>query len=52
MGFTRRVLREGNGVDMPKRGDFVTIKYTGNLYDEASGKDNDFRGQQYAALLP
>ena len=52
MGYTRRVLREGNGVDMPKVGDLVTIKYTGNLYDEASGEDNDFRGKQYAASVP
>ncbi|KAL8754242.1 MAG: hypothetical protein Q9199_004486 [Rusavskia elegans] len=46
MGVTRKVLKEGNGTDKPKKGDVVTIEYTGNLYDEAK-KDNDCRGTQF-----
>jgi hypothetical protein len=45
MGVTRKILSEGNGVDFPKKGDNVTIEYTGNLYD-ASKADNDYRGNQ------
>ena len=50
MGVTRKVLKQGNGVDKPKKGDEVTIEYTGNLYDESKGPNNDFRGKQYVAL--
>ena len=46
MGVTRKVLREGNGTDHPKKGDQVTIEYTGNLYDETMGENNDYRGTQ------
>lgn len=45
MGVTRKVLKEGNGADKPKKGDDVTIEYTGNLYDEAQAS-NDHRGKQ------
>lgn len=45
MGVDRKVLKEGNGTDKPKKGDLVTIEYTGNLYDKSKA-DNDFRGQQ------
>ena len=45
MGVTRKLLKEGNGVDRPKKGDEVTIEYTGNLYD-SSKADNDYRGTQ------
>lgn len=46
MGVTRKIITKGNGTDRPKKGDSVTIEYTGNLYDEANSK-NDFRGKQY-----
>ncbi|KAI4218784.1 MAG: hypothetical protein L6R36_008752 [Xanthoria steineri] len=46
MGVTRKVLKEGNGTDKPKKGDVVTIEYTGNLYDESKA-DNDYRGTQF-----
>ncbi|KAI4116489.1 MAG: hypothetical protein LQ345_003105 [Seirophora villosa] len=46
MGVTKKVLKEGNGTDKPKKGDEVTIEYTGNLYDEANA-DNDYRGKQF-----
>lgn len=45
MGVTKKVLKEGNGTDKPKKGDEVTIEYTGNLYDDANA-DNDYRGKQ------
>lgn len=45
MGVTRKVLKEGNGTDKPKKGDDVTIEYTGNLYDEAQAS-NEHRGKQ------
>lgn len=45
MGVTRKQLQEGNGKDKPKKGDEVTIEYTGNLYDETHA-DNDNRGEQ------
>ena len=45
MGVTKKVLKPGNGTDKPKKGDEVTIEYTGNLYDE-SQSSNDYRGKQ------
>ncbi|CAD6565869.1 MAG: FK506-binding protein 2B [Alectoria sarmentosa] len=47
MGVTRKIISKGNGADRPKAGDAVTIEYTGNLYDEAKGSKNDFRGKQF-----
>ena len=47
MGYTKKVLQQGNGVDKPKKGDTVTIQYTGNLYDESVGAHNNFRGSEY-----
>lgn len=29
MGYDRKVLKAGNGVDVPKKGDTVRIEYTG-----------------------
>ncbi|KAL8829726.1 MAG: hypothetical protein Q9170_006045 [Blastenia crenularia] len=46
MGVDRKVLKEGNGADKPKKGDTVTIEYTGNLYDESQA-GNDYRGKQF-----
>ena len=46
MGVTRKIVTKGNGTDKPKKGDTVTIEYTGNLYDETKGSKNDFRGKQ------
>ncbi|KAL8703966.1 MAG: hypothetical protein Q9201_002867 [Fulgogasparrea decipioides] len=46
MGVQRKVLKQGNGTTKPKKGDEVTIEYTGNLYDETKA-DNDFRGKQF-----
>lgn len=49
MGVTRKVLKPGNGSDRPKKGDEVTINYTGNLYD-ANHPQNDFRGKEYVLI--
>lgn len=46
MGVTKQVLQEGNGTDIPKQGDMVSIEYTGNLYDPDSS-DQYKRGDQY-----
>lgn len=48
MGVTKETIKEGNGADYPKKGDEVTIEYTGNLYDESKGQEHHFRGTQYA----
>ncbi|PGH34660.1 FK506-binding protein 1 [[Emmonsia] crescens] len=36
MGVTTKVLRNGNGVNKPMKGDEVAIDYTGCLYDETA----------------
>jgi len=38
MGVTRKVLEPGNGKQKPIKGDVVSLIYTGNIYDEAKGK--------------
>lgn len=45
MGVTKTVLRPGNGQDAPKKGDHVSIHYTGCLYDESKA-DNHYMGKQ------
>ena len=47
MGVTKTVLGSGNGKDYPKKGDTVTIEYTGNLHDTKVSADNHHRGTQY-----
>ncbi|KAL6717080.1 hypothetical protein ACLMJK_004995 [Lecanora helva] len=47
MGVDKKIISTGNGTDVPKVGDEVTIEYTGNLYDESKGAAADFRGKQY-----
>ncbi|BDD56026.1 FK506-binding protein 1B [Monascus purpureus] len=46
MGVTKTVLRPGNGQDSPKKGDHVSIHYTGCLYDESKA-DNHYMGKQF-----
>jgi len=46
MGVTKKIIKQGNGVDKPKQGDNVTMEYTGNLYDESKAS-NDYKGKQY-----
>lgn len=45
MGVTKEISKQGNGQDYPKKGDDVTIEYTGNLYDESEA-NNHYRGSQ------
>jgi FK506-binding protein 1 len=45
MGVTRTVSANGNQQDKPKKGDEVTIEYTGYLYD-TSKEANAYRGNQ------
>jgi len=40
MGITRKVVKEGTGTENPKKGDEVTIKYTGKFYDISVGLEN------------
>ncbi|KAI9821163.1 MAG: hypothetical protein M1827_003897 [Pycnora praestabilis] len=46
MGVTKKILKSGNGVDFPKKGDTVTIQYTGCLYDSNQAA-NGYKGQQF-----
>jgi FK506-binding protein 1 len=45
MGVQKKLVKEGNGVDRPKKGDSVSMEYTGWLYD-ASRTDTGGRGAQ------
>lgn len=47
MGFTKTILKEGNGPS-PSKGQQVTIEYTGFLKD-TSKPDN--KGAQYVAFI-
>jgi FK506-binding protein 1 len=42
----KKLIKSGNGVDKPNKGDEVTIQYTGWLYD-ASATDNQNRGKEW-----
>jgi len=44
MGVEKKVISEGNGTDIPKKGDTVTMEYTGWLYDTSKpeNKGNKF----------
>jgi FK506-binding protein 1 len=44
MGVTKKLISPGNGQDKPKKGDSITMEYTGNLYDQnaADGKGKQF----------
>lgn len=44
MGVEKKLIKEGNGSDRPKKGDQVTMEYTGWLHD-TSAADN--KGSQY-----
>lgn len=49
MGVTKQIISEGNGTDKAKKGDTITMEYTGNLQDAnaANGK-----GKQYVSGRP
>lgn len=44
MGVTKKLISPGNGQDKPKKGDSITMEYTGNLYD-ANAQDG--KGKQF-----
>ncbi|KAH7070942.1 hypothetical protein FB567DRAFT_455616 [Paraphoma chrysanthemicola] len=44
MGVEKVVLRRGNGIDVPKKHDEVSMEYTGWLYDESTP---DKKGKQF-----
>ncbi|KAI2792218.1 Peptidyl-prolyl cis-trans isomerase [Penicillium oxalicum] len=46
MGVEKTVLKAGNGVDFPQKGDNVAMHYTGCLYD-ASAAANHYMGQKF-----
>ena len=46
MGVSRTVIQAGNGHDLPKKGDMVTIEYTGNLEDPSAPNG---KGTQYVS---
>ena len=50
MGYDRKVLKAGNGVDLPKKSDTVRIEYTDYLFDGSEGV-NDYRGVQYVMRI-
>ena len=46
MDFIRKVLKAGNNIDIPKKGDTVRLEYTSYLFDESKGA-NDYQGAHY-----
>jgi len=46
MGVEKYTLAEGNGTDVPKKGDNCTLEYTGWLYDASA--PNNKKGDPYA----
>ncbi|KAK5122476.1 Fork head 1 [Meristemomyces frigidus] len=44
MGVTKQLISEGNGVDKPKKGDTITMEYTGNLFDPNAANK---KGEQF-----
>jgi hypothetical protein len=44
MGVTKKLISPGNGQDKPKKGDNITMEYTGNLYDQNA---TDGKGKQF-----
>lgn len=49
MGVTKTILRSGNGVDRPTKGDEVIIDYRGCLYDPSRSTYHNM-GKQYVNI--
>ena len=47
MCVSRKVLTQGNGIKVPKKGDTVRVVYTGYVFDESEAA-NDCKGVEYA----
>lgn len=45
MGVEKKILKPGNGVDFPSKGDEVAMEYTGWLYNQAQAS-NSYKGTQ------
>jgi len=48
MGVDKRIIKEGNGVDFPKKNDVVTMEYTGYLHDQ---KAIESKGQKFDSSI-
>ncbi|OCL02833.1 peptidyl-prolyl cis-trans isomerase [Glonium stellatum] len=46
MGVDKKILKEGNGVDLPRNGDTVAMEYTGFLFDNTKA-GNDYKGAKF-----
>lgn len=47
----RKLISPGNNTDYPRKGDKVTIEYTGWLYD-SSRANNEYKGDKYVFEMP
>jgi FK506-binding protein 1 len=52
MGVTREVIKQGTGAEKPRKGDEVTVEYTGYLYDDKVGPEKNYRGRKYVQPIP
>ncbi|EEP77806.1 predicted protein [Uncinocarpus reesii 1704] len=46
MGVTKKIIKHGNGVDKPAKGDNIVMKYRGCLYDPNKASEN-YMGTQF-----
>ncbi|EER28392.1 FK506-binding protein/peptidyl-prolyl cis-trans isomerase, putative [Coccidioides posadasii C735 delta SOWgp] len=46
MGVTKKILKEGNGVDKPVKGDDIVMNYRGCLYDSSKPSEH-FMGRKF-----
>ncbi|KAJ3073634.1 FK506-binding protein 1 [Podochytrium sp. JEL0797] len=51
MGVTKEVLKAGDGVNFPKKGDTVTMHYTGTLNSGAKFDSSVDRGQPFVTAI-